>query len=36
MVAIAATIGSILQGWDNATITGTYQLPNYISVCSKV
>ncbi|BFG20541.1 hypothetical protein CerSpe_068150 [Prunus speciosa] len=22
MVAIAATIGSIQQGWDNATITG--------------
>lgn len=23
MVAIAATIGNLLQGWDNATIAGT-------------
>lgn len=27
LVAIVATIGNLLQGWDNATIAGMYLLP---------
>lgn len=27
LVAIAATIGNLLQGWDNATIAGMYMYP---------
>lgn len=26
LVALAATIGNFLQGWDNATIAGTHSL----------
>lgn len=28
LVAIAATIGNLLQGWDNATIAGTGSFSN--------
>ena len=29
LVAIAATIGNLLQGWDNATIAG-----NFFRICT--
>ena len=29
LVAIAATVGNFLQGWDNATIAGTCSLFNF-------
>lgn len=27
LVAVAAAVGNLLQGWDNATIAGTMILP---------
>lgn len=29
LVALAATIGNFLQGWDNATIAGTLRLYSF-------
>lgn len=37
LVAVAATIGNLLQGWDNATIAGTYPLQIFdISIFSSL
>jgi len=31
LVAIAACVGNFLQGWDNATIAGTFLLLYHLS-----
>jgi len=35
LIAIAATIGNLLQGWDNATIAGNFflQIANLFYIC---
>lgn len=36
LVAVAAAVGNLLQGWDNATIAGRFILSLLFFPCSKV
>ena len=36
LVAVAAAVGNLLQGWDNATIAGRFILSLLIYPCSMV